>query len=252
MKYARALVTGASSGIGLACAEELAAAGMNLILVARRKDKLDKLRADLVQRYGVEVEVHSVDIQSRASVERLFKSSAEFESIDVLVNNAGLARGTEKLFHGKFNDWDEMIDTNIKGLLYMTRLAVEQMVRRDAGHVINIGSVAGRWVYPGGGVYCASKFAVRAITEGLRMDLMGTKVRVTNIEPGMVDSEFSMVRFQDKDKAKAVYQGMTPLSPKDVAETVRWCLDRPAHVNIQELVIFPTDQAAIQHVHRKG
>lgn len=251
MNYKSAVITGATSGIGLATAEALAQTGVNLVLLARREDRLAKVQGELSKRHGVRVEIASLDIRDRAACEKLVADRPSVREADVLVNNAGLARGTEKMPVAKIQDWEDMIDTNIKGLLYMTRFVSEQMVKRDHGHIINIGSVAGRWVYPGGGVYCASKFAVRALSEGLRMDLMGTKVRVTNIEPGMVETEFSQVRFEDADKAKAVYKGMTPLSGEDIAETVRWCLDRPPHVNIQELVIFPTDQAAIQHVHRR-
>lgn len=251
MIYRNALITGASAGIGLATAQELARAGMNLFLTARREDRLKKIQVDLMERFKVNVQIASFDIQDRKAVEKLFAEDTRLQNVDVLVNNAGLARGTEKLPEARIDDWEEMIDTNIKGLLYMTRFVSQQMVKRDFGHIVNLGSVAGRWVYPGGGVYCASKFAVRAISEGLRMDLMGSKVRVTNIEPGMVESEFSTVRFQDTERAKVVYKGMTPLECQDIAESIRWCLERPARVNIQELVIFPTDQAAIQHVHRR-
>lgn len=172
-------------------------------------------------------------------------------SLDVLINNAGLARGTDKVFEASIEDWNEMLDTNVKGLLYLTRALLPNFIKNKRGHVINLGSVAGRWVYPGGSVYCASKFAVRAISEGMRLDLLGTPIRVTNIEPGMVETEFSEVRFRDKKKAKAVYQGFEPLMASDIAECAWWSLSRPPHVNIQELVVFPTAQASVASVHRK-
>ncbi len=175
----------------------------------------------------------------------LEKVSESLDKVSVLVNNAGLAKGVEPVHQSDVADWDTMIDTNIKGLLYVTRAVLPRMVARKSGHVVNIGSVAGRWVYPGGAVYSATKFAVRAISDSIRMDVMGTGVRVTNIEPGMSETEFSEVRFGDSDKSKAVYRGMKPLSPDDIADTVSWCVSRPAHVNVQELVIFPTDQAGV-------
>jgi 3-hydroxy acid dehydrogenase/malonic semialdehyde reductase len=248
-----ALITGATSGIGLACAQTLAKAGVNLILLARRADRLRDIRRDLERNHGtsITVQIGQVDVrdldQIRNFVERHQTLLAQ---TDVLINNAGLARGTENMYQARIEDWDEMVDTNIKGLLYMTRAVLPHMVKAGRGHIVNLGSVAGRWVYPGGGVYCATKFAVRALSEGLRMDLLGTPIRVTNIEPGMAETEFSAVRLGDPGKAKAVYSGMTPLSAQDIAETIVWCLSRPQHVNIQELVIFPTDQAAISHIHR--
>jgi 3-hydroxy acid dehydrogenase/malonic semialdehyde reductase len=237
-----ALITGASSGIGRATAEQLAAHGMNLILLGRRTPRLQEVRTAIVKAHAVQVEVATVDIQVSSQVAQFAQTFAvTLARVDVLINNAGLAKGVEKLQDG---------DTNVKGLLYVTRAVLPFMLKNGRGHIVNIGSVAGRWVYPNGGVYCATKFAVRALSEGLRMDLAGTPLRVTNIEPGMVETEFSLVRFGDAERAKSVYQGMTPLTPKDIAETITWCLERPAHVNIQELVIFPTDQAAIQQVHR--
>jgi 3-hydroxy acid dehydrogenase/malonic semialdehyde reductase len=243
-----ALITGASSGIGRATAEKLAGDGYNLILMARREERLRELRKSL----GVEVVLAVVDITKPTEVEAFAAAHArELAQTDVLVNNAGLAKGTEKLFEAKTSDWDTMIDTNVKGLLYVTRAVIPHMMKNNRGHIVNLGSVAGRWVYPGGAVYCASKFAVRALSEGLRLDVMGTSLRVTNIEPGMVETEFSEVRLESAERAKAVYRGMKPLTATDIAETILWCVQRPPHVNIQELVIFPTDQAAIQHVHRR-
>jgi 3-hydroxy acid dehydrogenase/malonic semialdehyde reductase len=246
-----ALVTGSSSGIGLATAELLAKNGHNLLLVARRKERLARAQSDLQKRFGIQVRVVELDVRHASAIDHALREhSGVLSEVDVLINNAGLAKGVEKLQAGKLEDWDAMIDTNIKGLLYMTRAVLPHMLARGSGHIVNLGSVAGRWAYPGGAVYCASKFAVRALSEGLRMDLLGTPLRVTNIEPGMVETEFSEVRLENVEKAKSVYKGMKPLSATDIAETILWCVQRPPHVNIQELVIFPTDQAAIQLVHR--
>ncbi|HMN68312.1 MAG TPA: SDR family NAD(P)-dependent oxidoreductase [Bdellovibrionales bacterium] len=238
----RALITGASSGIGEATARLLASKGVNLVLAARREERLKKLKSEL---RNVDVKIHALDV--RGDLSALEESLAD---VDVLINSAGLARGIDKLQDSDPARMDEMIDTNVRALLRVSRLVLPHMLRNGRGHVVNVGSVAGRWVYPGGAVYCATKFAVRAISEGLRMDLLGTDIRVTNIEPGMVETEFSEVRLADKERAKAVYKGMQPLSAQDIAESVVWSLERPAHVNIQEMVIFPTRQAAIGMVHR--
>lgn len=241
-----ALVTGASAGFGKAISEKLAAQKFNLIICARRSERLEALRAELESRFGVTVMPLTFDISKSDECKAALESvSGILEKVTVLVNNAGLAKGVEPIHQSDVADWDAMIDTNIKGLLYVTRAVLPKMVARKSGHVVNIGSVAGRWVYPGGAVYSATKFAVRAISDSIRMDLMGTGVRVTNIEPGMADTEFSEVRLGSSEKAKAVYRGMTPLSAEDIAETVSWCISRPSHVNIQELVIFPTDQAGV-------
>ena len=239
-----ALVTGASSGIGAATAELLAAKGASLILIARREERLLQVKRQLESAHGISVTVVPFDIRHP------IPAIPGIEKVDLLVNNAGLARGTAKIQDGDPKDWEDMISTNVSALLRLTRVVLPHMIKNGRGHVVNIGSVAGRWVYPGGAVYCASKFAVRAISEGLRMDLSGTPIRVTNIEPGMVNTEFSEVRLQDKDRAKAVYQGMQPLSAKDIAECIVWSALRPAHVNIQEMVIYPTAQASVQLVHR--
>lgn len=252
-----AMITGASAGIGWATAEELAQAGYSLILIGRRADRLKELRDRLVKATlksssGQEFKTVQLDVTKKAQIDDFVQSEgAALENISVLVNNAGLAKGTEKLQEAQVADWDTMIDTNIKGLLYLTRALLPFMVKKKSGHIVNLGSVAGRLVYPGGAVYCATKFAVRAISEGLRMDLAGTNIRVTNIEPGMVSTEFSLVRFEDPAKAAKVYEGMTPLEPKDIAETIVWCVQRPSHVNIQELVIYPTDQASVGQVNRR-
>lgn len=249
MNFKCALITGASSGIGLATARGLAAQGLELILVARRKDRLQKVKSEIESQFGVPVNIVDVDLQ-RTSALATKIAQIDLGKIDLLINNAGLARGVDKLQDADPSDWDAMIDTNVKALLALTRIVLPHMLKRKFGHIVNVGSVAGRWVYPGGAVYCATKFAVRAISEGLRMDLMGTPIRVTNIEPGMVETEFSEVRLGDKERAKSVYRGMTPLTPEDIAECIVWSVQRPQHVNIQEMVIFPTDQAGIQHVHR--
>lgn len=249
-----ALVTGATAGIGWATAEALAEQGFSLIITGRRQDRLNALESAIFKKSpNVTIKKAIFDVAKREDVANFLKThSADLALLDVLVNNAGLAKGTDKLQDSAVDDWEQMIDTNIKGLLYMTRGVVEHMVKKNSGHIVNLGSVAGRWTYPGGAVYCATKFAVRALSEGLRMDLMGSRIRVTNIEPGMVHTEFSEVRFQDKAKAEKVYEDMTPLDAKDIAETIAWCVARPAHVNIQELVIYPTDQAHVGMVTRRS
>lgn len=245
-----ALITGASSGIGRATALELARLGFDIVALARRSERLDELAAE-IRALGRDARTIAVDVRDRAAVERSLTPELA-DRIAVLVNNAGLARGTEKLQDGDPAHWDEMIDTNVKALLTLTKLVVPSMAKRRSGHVVNLGSVSGRWVYPGGAVYCATKFAVRALSEGLRMDLLGTGVRVTNIEPGMVETEFSRVRFDGSQTASdRVYARMTPLTAGDIANAIAWCVRQPAHVNIQELVIYPTDQAAVGMVHRQ-
>lgn len=246
----RALITGASAGIGEATALLLAENGFNLVLVARREERLKKL-AEQIKKIGVEVDILICDIQNKSQILKLAKEhSSILEKVDILINNAGLAKGLEPMTTANIDDWDTMIDTNIKGLLYWTRVMLPHLQKQPQGHIVNIGSVAGRWVYPNGGVYCATKFAVRALSEGLRMDLIGSKVRVTNIEPGIVETEFSAVRLNNQEKAKAVYQGYTPLTPKDIAECILWSLKRPTHVNIQEMVVFPTAQPAVGQLHK--
>ncbi|MBO9666624.1 MAG: SDR family NAD(P)-dependent oxidoreductase [Bdellovibrio sp.] len=249
-----ALITGATAGIGWATAEALAAQGFSLLLTGRRHERLEQLQKEFKVKFPqIEIKTAAFDISDRFEVGEFMKAhQADIANIEVLVNNAGLAKGTDKMQEGSLDDWETMIDTNIKGLLFMTRGVIEHMVKKNRGHIVNLGSVAGRWTYPGGGVYCATKFAVRALSEGMRMDLLGTKIRVTNIEPGMVHTEFSMVRFEDQKKADAVYENMTPLDPKDIAETIAWCVARPAHVNIQELVIYPTDQAHVGMISRRS
>lgn len=248
-----ALITGASAGIGEACAAALAAEGARLILTARRREKLQALATRLEEAHGAAVHVVDFDVRQREAVNTAIESLPEaWESIDVLVNNAGLSRGLDRLHEGAPDDWEEMIDTNIKGLLWVDRAVTPGMVRRGRGHVIHIGSIAGRQTYPRGNVYCATKHAVRALTDGLRLDLMGTGVRVTSIDPGMVDTEFSTVRFRgDRERAENVYHGMTPLTADDVAQAVLFAVTRPPHVTVGEVLLLPTDQVSATQVHRR-
>ena len=243
-------ITGASSGIGRACAQAFAAAGARLLLCARRVERLAELAASVPG----DVHTFALDVRDRAAVDAAVAAlPPAWAAIDVLVNNAGLASGFDPLPAGDPADWDRMIDTNVKGLLNVTRAVVGGMVARGHGHVVNIGSIAGHETYPNGAVYCASKAAVDRITKGLRMDLLGTGVRVSTVDPGMVETEFSVVRFHgDSDRAAAVYEGVTPLTADDVAETVVWVADRPAHVQVAEVVILPTDQASATRVARRS
>lgn len=246
------LITGASAGIGEACAMAFAKAGHPLFLVARRKDRLEKLSAKLKADFGAKAKIAVLDVTKPTAVESFFKKNrTELNRVRVLVNNAGLARGISSFQSSTLEDWDAMLDTNVRALLHFTRLALPPMIEKKQGHIIHIGSVAGRWFYAGGHVYCATKAAVHAFTQSLRLDLLGTGIRVTEISPGMVETEFSQVRLKDKVKAKAVYAGMTPLTPQDIAANVLWCAQQPPHVNIQDLVIYPTDQAAPGQVFRR-
>ncbi|MBD1910643.1 MULTISPECIES: SDR family oxidoreductase [unclassified Leptolyngbya] len=248
------LITGASSGIGLACAQVFAQAGARLILSARRIERLTQLAKQLKDEFGCEAYPLELDVCDRTQVEATVAALPEdWSAIDILVNNAGLSRGLSKLHEGSIQDWEEMIDTNVKGLLYVTRAILPGMVQRQRGHVINIGSIAGRQTYPNGNVYCATKAAVKALTEGLKLDLLGTPVRVSTVDPGMVETEFSDVRFRgDRDRAKQVYQGVTPLTGMDIADVVLFCATRPAHVNINEVVVMPVDQASTTMVSRRS
>jgi 3-hydroxy acid dehydrogenase / malonic semialdehyde reductase len=242
------LITGASSGIGAACARAFAGAGARLVLCARRADRL----AEVAGALDAEVHQATLDVRDRAAVDAFLSDlPAAWSDLDLLVNNAGLAAGFGPLQEGDPEDWDRMLDTNVRGLLNITRPVARAMAGRGRGHIINIGSIAGRETYPGGAVYCASKAAVDRITKGLRMDLLGTGVKVSTIDPGMVETEFSVVRFAgDRERASEVYEGMTPLTPDDVAEAVLWVADRPAHVQVADIVIFPTDQASATRVAR--
>ena len=254
MKDQIVLITGASSGIGAACARTFAAAGASLILTARRLDRLEALATELAQQFQTPSHLLQCDVSDPAAVSSSLETLPDsWATVDVLINNAGLSRGLEKLYQGNLPDWEEMIDTNIKGLLYVTRAIVPGMVSRNRGHVVNLGSIAGHQTYPGGNVYCATKAAVRALSEGLKMDLLGSAVRVSSVDPGMVETEFSDVRFHgDHDRASSVYKGVTPLTPADIAEIVLFCVTRPAHVNISELIVMPTAQASATMVHRQS
>jgi NADP-dependent 3-hydroxy acid dehydrogenase YdfG len=250
------LITGASAGIGEGTALKLAATKRyDLLLTARRLDRLEDL-AERCRALGAErVRVAKLDVSDIADVEKFFKTpelQTEFERLEVLINNAGLAIGLEAMDKAQIADWQTMIDTNILGLLYVTRFAITA-IRKNKGHIVNIGSVAGVWTYEGGGVYCATKAAVRALSEGLRLDMQGSRVRVTNIEPGMVQTDLARVRFAgDEEKVKKVYENFTALKANDIAECIEWSLSRPPHVNIHEMVIFPTDQAGVINIYREA
>lgn len=247
-------ITGASAGIGAACAEAFAAEGARLLLAARRTERLREMEAGLRAAGAADVRSIALDVRDRARVERaVAELPDEWREIEVLVNNAGLSRGLDKLWQGNPQDWEEMIDTNIKGLLWVTRAVVAGMVERGRGHVVNLGSTAGDLAYPGGNVYCGTKGAVRLINDGLRQDLMGTPVRVTSIDPGMVETEFSEVRFRgDKERAAKVYQNISPLQAEDVADAVVWAATRPAHVNVARVLMTTVDQANSLVFNRKA
>ncbi len=243
------LITGASSGIGKAAAYQFAKEGAKLILCARRKDRLEQIASEL----ETETYLLELDLQKRANVEKAIASlPQQWQAIEVLVNNAGLGRGVDKLHEGNIDGWEEMIDTNIKGLLYMSRTIIPGMIKRKSGHIINIGSIAGHEVYPGGNVYCATKHAVDALTKGMRLDLVDTPLRVSTVDPGLVETEFSDVRFYgDKERAKITYQGYKALEPVDVADSVVWIASRPSHVQISEIIILPTAQASVTSLHKE-
>lgn len=245
-------VTGASSGIGKATAIAFAQEGAKLLLCARRLEKLQELAQSLKEAGAPAIHTFALDVQDRAAVEKSIAGlPKEWQEIDVLVNNAGLSRGLTKLQEDDPQNWEEMIDTNVKGLLYVTRTVVPGMVKRGRGHVINLGSTAGYITYANGAVYCATKAAEKAITEGLKIDLMGTPVRVTSIDPGMVETAFSEVRFRgDTEKAAKVYENITPLQPEDVADAIVWAASRPAHVNIHNILMTSIDQANSTVLHR--
>lgn len=246
------LITGATSGIGRACAEKFAKAGYRLIITARRAEALEMI-AESLRKEGAEVLTLCFDVRDReATITALDSRPEEWKSIDVLINNAGLALGLEPEYEGDFADWDTMIDTNIKGLLNMTRLLVPDMVSRDSGQIINIGSVAGDAAYAGGNVYCATKAAVKTITDGLRIDLAPTSLRVTNIKPGLVETNFSNVRFHgDDERADKVYQGIKPLTGDDIADVALYAAQAPAHVQIAEVLVLATHQGSGSVIVRK-
>ena len=245
------LITGATSGIGEACARKFAQGGYDVIITGRRAQLLANLKKEL-EAEGVRVLALAFDVRNRNAATAAINSlPLEWQQIDVLINNAGLALGLEHEYEGSFEDWETMIDTNIKGLLTMTRLVVPRMVKRDSGHVINIGSVAGDAAYAGGNVYCGTKAAVKTITDGLRIDLAHTSVRVTNVKPGLVETHFSNVRFHGNDsRAEKVYEGVKPLTGADIAEVVFYAASAPAHVQIAEVLVLATHQANGSVLHR--
>lgn len=245
------LITGATSGIGEACARKFAQGGYDVIITGRRAQLLANLKKEL-EAEGIRVLALAFDVRNRNAATAAINSlPLEWQQIDVLINNAGLALGLEPEYEGSFEDWETMIDTNIKGLLTMTRLVVPRMVKRDSGHVINIGSVAGDTAYAGGNVYCGTKAAVKTITDGLRIDLAHTSVRVTNVKPGLVETHFSNVRFHGNDsRAEKVYEGVKPLTGADIAEVVFYAASAPAHVQIAEVLVLATHQANGSVLHR--
>lgn len=246
-------ITGATSGIGNACAIEFAKAGADLLLCARRINELNSFAGSLIKEYGIKVHSFELDVRDREKVAASIKMlPEEWRNIDILINNAGLSRGLNKMFEDDIDDWEEMIDTNVKGLLYITRAVVPFMVERKKGHVINIGSIAGHEPYPKGGVYCGTKHAVDAITKSLRMDVIDYNIKVSTVDPGLVNTNFSTIRFHgDKEKADNVYKGMQPLSGKDIAEIALFIATRPNHVNLAEAIVFPAAQASATIVHRE-
>jgi len=254
LKQSIVFVTGASSGIGRACVFAFAAAGADVIVAARRRNRLESLAREINEQYNTRVHIVELDVRHRENVtEALAGLPDSWREIGILVNNAGLARGLDKFHEADVSNWEEMIDTNIKGLLYVSRTVIPGMLERGRGHIINIGSIAGQEAYPRGGVYNASKFAVDAVTKSLRMDLVDTPLRVSTVDPGLVETEFSLVRFQgDAARAGTVYEGFTPCAAEDVADAVLYCATRPAHVSINQIVLMPTAQASAQVLHRGG
>jgi NADP-dependent 3-hydroxy acid dehydrogenase YdfG len=247
-------ITGASSGIGAATAMECARHGARLLLCARRIEKLQAMEAALRDAGAPDVYSFQLDVRDRAAVKAAFEAlPAAWQAVDILVNNAGLSRGLTKMYEDDIDNWDEMIDTNVKGLLYVTRAVAPDMVERGHGHIVNLGSIAGHAAYPNGGVYCATKAAERFITDGLRIDLNGTPVRVTTVDPGMVETEFSEVRFRgDKERAAKTYANIDPLTAEDIADAILYAVTRPSHVTIQTLLLCPTAQASAYVVTRKS
>ena len=248
------LITGASSGIGEACAKRFAQGGYKVIINSRTASKLNTLKQELEEKYNAQVFSLPFDVRDREAAKKALASLPNsWQEIDILVNNAGLVIGVDKEYEGSLDEWDIVIDTNIKSLLAMTRLVVPGMVERGRGHIINMGSIAGDAAYPGGSVYCATKAAVKALTDGLRMDLVHTPLRITNIKPGMVETNFSVIRFRgDREKADNVYKGIKPLTGEDIADTVFYAASAPEHVQIAEVLILPVHQASGTIVHREN
>jgi hypothetical protein len=248
------LITGTTSGIGKACAEKFAAAKYNLIITGRRKERLDKLSDDLETQHGIHVLSLCFDVQNKEAVfSNITNLPTEWQGIDILVNNAGLALGRDNFDTADLQDWETMIDTNVKGLLYVTRAVLSFMINRKQGHIFNIGSVAGKDVYEKGNAYCGSKFAVDALSKGMRIDLLPHNIKVTAVHPGAVETEFSIVRFKgDQDKADATYKGMVPLTGSDIADIIFYCATLPPHVCINDLVVTPTQQANGIYIHKNN
>lgn len=247
------LITGASSGIGKACAIEFAKLGANLLLAARRIERLNKLSIELEKTYNIKTKCVKLDVRDLDEVRKIYDNiDQEWKKVDIIINNAGLARGFSKIYEADTNDWEEMIDTNIKGLIYVTRIFLPQMIERMEGHVINIGSTAGHEVYPYGNVYAATKFAVKALSQAIRLDVLDKGIKVTSVDPGMVITEFSKVRFSgDEERAQKVYEGIEPLTAIDVAEAVVFAATRPKNVNINQIILTPLQQASSTQVYRK-
>jgi NADP-dependent 3-hydroxy acid dehydrogenase YdfG len=247
-----ALITGATSGIGEATAKKLASIGYDIIITGRRNDRLEKLTGELKSEFNVDVLSLNFDVRSNDDVTKHLSSlSGKWKEIDVLVNNAGLAAGLSTFQDGELSDWERMIDTNIKGLIYVSKIVSNLMIARGKGHIVNVGSIAGKEVYPNGNVYCATKHSVDALTKGMRIDMVKYGIKVSSIDPGMVETEFSVVRLGDKEKADAVYEGLTPLYAEDIADAIEFMVTRPAHVNINDLIIMPTAQASATVVARE-
>ncbi|MEW6507573.1 MAG: SDR family NAD(P)-dependent oxidoreductase [Bacteroidota bacterium] len=246
-------ITGVTSGIGKSCVYALAKEGADLIISARRKNLVDEIASDIKSKYKINVYPFQLDVRKKKEVDEAVKSLPDcWKKIDILINNAGLGRGMNRLYEDNPDGWEEMIDTNIKGLLYVTHAVINQMVERKEGHIINIGSIAGLEAYPRGAVYCATKHAVTAITKSLRMDVIDKNIRVSTIDPGLVQTGFSKVRYYgDEEKADAVYKGYIPLSPEDIADAVVYVATRPKHVNIAQMIIFPAVQASSTLVHKE-
>ena len=246
------IITGATSGIGKATAFRLAKLKYNLVIIGRRAERLTKLKNQIFEKYGVKIYSSAFDIQDRIAVqEAMNKLPSDFEHIDILINNAGLAAGLDNFQDGSMDDWDQMIDTNIKGLLYISKIIAKKMTDRKSGHIVNVSSIAGKQSYAKAGVYCATKHAVEAITKNMRIDMLSQGIKVSSVSPGAVETEFSVVRLKDEQKAKDVYNGYTPLVAEDIAETIEFIVTRPAHVNINDILIMPTAQADAFHLERK-
>jgi 3-hydroxy acid dehydrogenase/malonic semialdehyde reductase len=252
LKNKVALITGASSGIGYSCSVKFAEAGAHLIIAARRKDRLLGLGKEVKAKFGTDTLPIEIDVRDRRAVATIMDRLPEqWKNIEFLVNNAGLGRGLDNLYEGITDDWEEMIDTNIKGLLYITRAVLPGMVARKKGTIINLGSISGHEVYPKGNVYCATKHAVDALTKGMRLDLVDSPVRVCSVDPGLVETEFSVVRFHgDADRARAAYENFTPLTADDVADVILFCATRPQHVTLADVIVLPTHQASATLMYR--